>query len=58
MLEEVQLRTVRIERGKVDRISINIVELVAMVITAYVMIVMRGDRPDREEATVLIRGDH
>ena len=57
-MEEVQLRTVRIERGKVDRISINIVELVAMVITAYVMIVMRGDRPDREEATVLIRGDH
>ena len=58
LLEEVQLRTVRIERGKIDRISINIFELVAMVIAAYVMIAMRGDKPDGEEATVLIRGDH
>ena len=29
-----------------------------MVVTAYVMVVMRGDRPDREGATVMMRGDN
>ena len=58
LTEEVQLRTVRSKRGKGDRTSINISELMAMVMTAYVIIVMRGDKPDREGATVLMRGDN
>ena len=47
LTEEVQLRTVRSKRGKGDRISINVLGLMAMVMTAYVM---RGDKPDREWA--------
>ena len=57
LTDEVQWRTVRSKRGKGDRISINILELMAMVMTAYVMMVMRRDRPDREGATVLMGGD-
>ena len=30
----------------------------AIVITAYVMIVMRGDKPERKGATVLMREDN
>ena len=47
LTEEVQLRTVWSKRGKVDRKSINISELMAMVMAAYVMIVV----------TVLMGGD-
>ena len=56
--EEVKTRTVRTKRGGDDRISINILELMAMVVTAYVMFVMRGDRPEKKGATVLMRGDN
>ena len=55
---EVQLRTVWSKRGKGDRISINILELKAMVMTAYVMIMMKRDTSDTEGATVLIQGDN
>ena len=47
LTEEVQLRTVWSKRGKVDRKSINISELMATVMAAYVMIVV----------TVLMGGD-
>ena len=54
---EVKRRTVRSKRGKRDRISINLLELMSMVMAAYVMVVMKGDRPEKEGATVLMRGD-
>ena len=58
LTEEVKKRTVRSKRGKGDRISINILELTAMMVTAYMMVVMRGDRPEEKGATVLVRGDN
>ena len=39
-------------------ISIKILELMAMVVTAYVMVVMRGDCPEKKGARVLMRGDN
>ena len=58
LTKEVQLRTIRSKRGKGNRLSINILELMAMVMTAYVVVAMRGDKPDREGATVLMLGDN
>ena len=39
-------------------LSINVLELLAMVVTAYVMIVLSGDEPPYDEASVLMRGDN
>ena len=49
-------RMVRSQRVKDDRISIHILELMAIVATANVTLVRRRDRPDREGATVLVQG--
>ena len=38
--------------------SINVLELLGMVLTAYVMIVIRGEVADREGEAVLMRGDN
>ena len=57
LTEEVKRRTVRSTRGKGDRIWIDISELMVMVARAHVMVVVEGDTPDREGATVLMRGD-
>ena len=40
-----------------NRLSINVLELMGMVMTAYVMIVIRGDRPTKEGESMLMRGD-
>ena len=58
LTEEVHLRTVRCKRRKSNRRYIDILRLIAIVMMAYVIIVMRGDKPDMKGATVLMRGDH
>ena len=58
LTEYVQLRTAWSKRRNGDRISINILQLMTMVMTASVMRVMRGDKPDREGATVSMRRDN
>ena len=40
-----------------DRLSITVLELFGMVMTAFVMIVIREDRPGRGGEPVLMRGD-
>lgn len=42
----------------IDRVSINLLEVTAMVVTAYVIVVMKEDRPDKEGAAMLLRGDN
>ena len=41
-----------------DLISINLLEVMAMVVTAFVMVDMRGDRPGRKGEAVLMRADN
>ena len=40
-----------------SKLSINLLELLAMVVTAYVMVVVKEDRPSVAGEPVLIRGD-
>ena len=50
-------RTIRSRKGgDRNRLSINVLELMGMVMTAYVMIVIRRDRPAKEGESVLMRG--
>ena len=50
-------RIIRSRRGgDRNRLSINVTELMEMVMKAYVMIVMRKDRPTKERESVLMRG--
>ena len=56
---EVTKRTVKHNRKMAgDAISINLLEVVAAVMTAQVMIRGRGDRPEREGEAALIRTDN
>ena len=58
LTEEERARTIRSRRGKhVNRLSINVLELLGMVMTAFVIIVIRRDRPGRVGETVLMRGN-
>ena len=51
-------KTIRSRRGgDRNRLSINILELLEMVMTAYAMIVIKKDRPVKEGNSVLMRGD-
>ena len=51
-------RTIRSRKGgDRNRLSVNILELMGMVMTAYAMIVIRKDRPTKEGESVLLRGD-
>ena len=51
-------RTIRNRKGEdSNRLSINVLELVGMVVAAYVMIVIRKDRPMEEEESVRMRRD-
>lgn len=54
---EVTRRVVRGKKGERDTISINAFELLGMVLTAYVMKRVRGERPEQAQETVLMRGD-
>ena len=56
--EEVQRRTVKGGRAVADLIYINLLEVIAMLMTAYVMIDMEGERPRRRGEAVLIRADN
>ncbi|CAB1100196.1 unnamed protein product [Ectocarpus sp. CCAP 1310/34] len=57
--EEVQGRTIRArQKGEGDFICINELELMAMVMTTYVMVISRGDRPEREGEAVIMRADN
>ena len=56
--EEVQKRTVKGWRAVADLISINLSEVMAMLMTAYVMIDMNGERPRRRGEAVLMRADN
>lgn len=57
--EEVVRRTLKHNSSaEGDFISINLLEVVAAVLTAFVMIKLRGDRPKREGEAVLIRADN
>ena len=59
LTEEERGRTVRSKtRRGYDSLSINVLELFGMVWTAYVMIVIRKDLPDRVGEAVLMRGDN
>ena len=40
-----------------NRLSINVLELLGMVMTAFVMIVIKKDKPGRVGEPVLMRGD-
>ena len=51
-------RTIRNRKGEdSNRLSINVLELVVMVMVAYVMIVIGKDRPTEEGESVLMRRD-
>ena len=51
-------RTIRSRKGGGrNRLYINVLELMGMVMTAYVMIVIRRDRPAKEGESVVMRGD-
>ena len=52
-----QKRTIKRGQAVADLISINLLEVMAMVTTAFVMIDMRGDRPGRKGEAVLMRVD-
>ena len=56
--EEVQNRTIKGGQAVDDLISINLLEVMAMVMAAYVMVDMRGDRPVRKGEAVLMRADN
>jgi len=56
--EEVQKRTIRGGQAVADLISINLLEVMAMVVTAFVMVDMRGERPGRKGEAVLMRADN
>ena len=56
--EEVQERTVKGGLAVADSVSINLLEIMAMVMTAYVMIDMKGERPRRRGEAVLMRADN
>ena len=56
--EEVQKRTIKGGRAVADLISINLLEVMAMVMTAFVMVDMRGERPGRKGEAVLMRADN
>ena len=51
-------RTVQSKVGKGDRTSISISKRMTTVVTAYVIIMMREERPDGEGATVLMPRKH
>ncbi|CAB1111394.1 unnamed protein product [Ectocarpus sp. CCAP 1310/34] len=54
--EEVQGRTIRArQKGEGDFTCIKELKLMAMVMTAYVMVISRGDRPEREGEAVMMR---
>ena len=58
LTEEERARTIRSRRREhVNRLSINVLELLGMVMTAFVMIVIRKDRPGRVGEPVLMRGN-
>ena len=56
--EEVQKRTVKGGRAVADLISINLLEEMAMVMTAYGMIDMKGERQRRSGGAVLMRANN
>ena len=56
--EEVQKRTIRGEQAVGDLISIKLLEVMAIVMTSYVMVDMRGERPVRRGEAFLMRGDN
>ena len=54
--EEERARVIRSRRGgHVNRLCINVVELLGMVVTAFVMIVTKRDRPERVGEPVLMK---
>ena len=58
LAEEERGKTIRnrkVEDG--NRLSINVLELLRMVMPAYVMIVIKKDRQGKEREPVLMRGD-
>ena len=50
--EEMQKQTIRGGQAVGDLISINLLEVMAMVMTAYVMVDMRGERPVRRGGNI------
>ena len=50
-------RAIRGGQAVGDLISINLLEVMAMVMTAYVMVDMRGERPVGRGEAVLLRAD-
>ena len=58
LIKEERARTVRSRRGEhVNGLSINVLELLGMVKTAFVMIMVRRDGPGRVGEPVLMSGD-
>ena len=59
LTQDQKARTVRSwKRDSCARLSINVLELLGNVMNAYVMTVVRGDGPERERKSVLMRGDN
>ena len=56
--EEMQKRTVEGGRAVADLICIKLLEVMAMVMTAYVIITMKRERPRRRGEAVLTRADN
>ena len=55
---EVHKRTLKGGRAVADLISINLLEVMAMVMTVFVMVNMRGERARRKGEEVLTRADN
>ena len=56
-VDEQQRSSARTTRASHNKLSINRLELLAMVVTAYVMVVVKEDRPSVAGEPVLMRGD-
>ena len=56
--EEAKKRTVKGGRAVADLISIDLLEVMAMVMAAYVMVDMKRERPRIRGETVLMRADN
>lgn len=58
VLAEVRKRGLRSMKGVGDTVSMNVLKLLGMVMTAAVMIGMRGGSTEWVQETILMRGDN
>lgn len=58
LTEEKKARTIGSKMNSCARLSINVMELLGMVMNAFAMAVIRVDGPEREEGPVMVKRDN